>query len=68
MTEHHMAYLIGRALAEDGVSQAEFSRKVGVSTKHLNQVLLGKATARPAALDYWAFVLGRRFDVALVQR
>lgn len=60
-----MAELIKQALIEDGISQAEFCRRVGVSTKHLNLVLNGKVAARTAALDYWAFVLGRRFDVSL---
>lgn len=60
--------LIGQALEEDGLSQAEFCRRVGVTTKHLNQVLLGKATARLQALDYWAFVLGRTFVVTLERR
>ncbi len=66
MTEPEMARLICRALLEDGISQAEFCRRVGVSPKHLNTVFKGHATARPATLDYWAFVLGRHFDVALV--
>lgn len=61
-----MAQFIGEALAADGISQAEFCRTVGVSTKHLNQVLQGKATARMATLDYWAFVLGFHFEVKLV--
>lgn len=60
-----MAELIREALAEDGITQAAFCRMVGVSTKHLNLVLSGKASARPASLDYWAFVLGRRFSVTL---
>lgn len=65
LTEQHMAELIRRALEADGLTQADFARRTGVSTKHLNLVLSGKATARPAALDYWAFALGREFLVAL---
>jgi transcriptional regulator with XRE-family HTH domain len=65
LSEHRMASLIGDALAEEGISQAEFCRRVGVSPKHLNLVLSGKATARSATLDYWAFTLGRRFVVTL---
>lgn len=60
-----MGELIGQALAEDGISQAEFCRRVGVSTKHLNQVIHGRAIAAPGQMDYWAFVLGRRWSVAL---
>jgi transcriptional regulator with XRE-family HTH domain len=66
VTVEEMARLVGEALAQDGLSQAEFCRRVGVSPKHLNQVLLGRATAYPATLDYWAFVLDRHFTVQLV--
>lgn len=60
-----MAELIGAALKEDGISQAEFCRQAGVSTKHLNMVLSGRAAATPATLDYWAFLLGRHFEIRL---
>jgi len=60
-----MAVQIADALDADGMSQAEFARRTGVSVKHLNQVLTGKATARYAQLDYWAFVLDRRWTVHL---
>jgi transcriptional regulator with XRE-family HTH domain len=62
-----MAALIAEALEKDGLSQAEFCRRAGVSTKHLNLVLNGKATARAATLDYWAWLLGRHFTVRLVK-
>lgn len=65
LTAELMAQLIGAALGEDEMSQAEFARRAGVSTKHVNQVLRGKTTARMAQLDYWAFVLRRRFVVTL---
>lgn len=68
LTEHRMAICIGEALAEDGISQADFCRRVGISPKHLSQVLNGKATARPASLDYWAHALDRRFVVGLERR
>lgn len=60
-----MAALIADMLAAQGLTQAEFARRVGVSVKHLNLVLNGKAVARSQALDYWAFVLGYRFEVTL---
>lgn len=63
-----MAELIRQHLENIGKTQAEFCREVGVSTKHLNSVLTGRATARTAALDYWAWVLGMRFDVTLQRR
>jgi transcriptional regulator with XRE-family HTH domain len=65
LTLHVMGRLIGEALDEDGMTQAEFCRRVGTSTKHLNQVISGKATAHVSQLDYWAFVLGRTWSVAL---
>lgn len=63
-----MGALIGQALAEDGLTQAEFARRVGVSTKHLNSVIRGRAVATAAQLDYWAFALGRRWSITLEQR
>ena len=66
LTLHEMGRLIGQALEDDGMTQVEFSRRVGCSTKHLNQVILGHATAHASQLDYWAFVLGRRWIVQLV--
>jgi transcriptional regulator with XRE-family HTH domain len=60
-----MAQLIDRALVEEGLTQAQFCRLVGVSQKHLSQVLLGKAPASMPTLDYWAFHLGRHFNVEL---
>lgn len=65
LTEERMAALIADMLAAQGLTQAEFARRVGVSVKHLNLVLNGKAVARSQALDYWAFVLGYRFEVTL---
>lgn len=66
LTTHRMAALIGAALEDRGMSQAQFCRMAGVSTKHLNAVLLGKAAAPLSKLDYWAYLLGCRFDVSLV--
>lgn len=68
LTIHEMGRLIGQALDEDGITQAEFCRRVGCSTKHLNRVISGAATAHPSQLDYWAFVLGRRWRISLVAR
>lgn len=68
LTALSMGALIGKALDEEGVSQAEFCRRVGVSTKHLNQVITGGAVARAVELDYWAFALGREWSVTLEPR
>lgn len=67
LTAIAMGALIGAALVEDGISQAEFCRRVGVSTKHLNRVIKGHCVATYAQLDYWAFTLGRRWNVTLEQ-
>jgi hypothetical protein len=67
LTSLTMGALVGLALAEDGVSQAEFCRRVGVSPKHLNEVIRGRAVATATQLDYWAFALGRRWSVALLR-
>lgn len=68
MTERKMAELIRDHLAKINRTQSDFCREVGVSQKHLSLVLAGQAAARPAALDYWAWVLGMRFSVRLVRR
>lgn len=60
-TNAAMVAMIRDALTEQGLSQAEFSRRVGVSQKHLCKVLNGSSETRLATLDYWAFVLGFRF-------
>jgi transcriptional regulator with XRE-family HTH domain len=66
LTATIMARLIAEAIEADGLTQAEFARRVGASQKHVSQVLTGKAHAYQATLDYWAFVLGRRWSVDLV--
>lgn len=68
MTAHRMGALIGQALDEDCVTQAEFARAVGVSPKHLNQVITGKAIASAGQLEYWAYVLERTWTVGLASR
>lgn len=65
LTAEIMAQQIAAALKAEGLTQAEFARRAGVSAKHVNQVIRGHVTARAAQLDYWAFVLGRRFTVTL---
>lgn len=67
LTAAVMAHLLAEAIEADGLTQAEFARRVGASTKHVNQVLTGKAHAYQATLDYWAFVLGRRWQIDLVE-
>lgn len=67
LTAAVMAHLLAEAIEADGLTQAEFARRVGASTKHVNQVLTGKAHAYQATLDYWAFVLGRGWHIELIE-
>lgn len=68
LTAIRMGQMIGAALEEAGMTQAEFCRRAGISTKHLNRVIQGHDTEHLATLDYWAFVLGLRWDVSLAPR
>ena len=65
-TQAAMAALIAKALEAAGVTQAELARQSGISPKHVNLVLSGKVGARLGQLDYWAWLLGLRFEVSLV--
>jgi transcriptional regulator with XRE-family HTH domain len=58
-----MMTLIASEIEHLGLSQAEFCRRVGVSTKHLNQCLSGQAHAAIPMMEYWAFALGKTFEV-----
>ena len=53
--------LIRSALDEQGLTQAEFAKRIGRTEKHVSQVLTGRAGT--AEFDYWALVLGFRFVV-----
>lgn len=67
LTRSVMADLIADAIAEAGLTQAEFARRVGATPKHVNRVLTSQANfASMETLDYWAFILGRRWVVQLV--
>lgn len=63
-TVDQMVTMLAAHMAENGITQAELSRLVGRTPKHINQVFMGKAGT--GELDYWAFVLGLRFVVTLV--
>lgn len=66
LTQLHMARLVAEKVEELGLTQAEFGRRVGATPKHVNTVFSGKSQAYMATLDYWAFILGCRWDVHLV--
>lgn len=62
------AALIKTRLDDLGMTQADLAREMGVTPKHINQMLSGKATGSPGMLDYAAHVLGFRWHVtALVE-
>jgi plasmid maintenance system antidote protein VapI len=44
----HPGTFIGNALASQGVTQADLSRRTGYSRKHINLVVNGKANLSPA--------------------
>jgi transcriptional regulator with XRE-family HTH domain len=61
-----MALLLAEAIEEDGLTQAEFARRVGATPKHVNKVLTSQSSyASMETLDYWAFILGRHWTVEL---
>jgi len=59
------AHLIGEEMASQDLSQAEFARRTGASTKHVNQFLGTRTGVSLPMLDYWAHVLGCRWEVRL---
>jgi len=52
------AAIITERLDAIGWSQADLAREMGVTQKHINQMLNGKATGSPGMLDFVAFTLG----------
>lgn len=46
-----------------GWTQADLAREMGVTPKHINQMLTGKATGSPGMLDFAAFTLGFEWTV-----
>lgn len=59
------ARLLLAALEEDGMTQADFARRVGVSQKHVSMFVKGHAGVNPETLDRWALALGRDWFVDL---
>lgn len=57
------AKVIAAKLIERGMSQADLAREMGVTPKHINQMLTGKATGSPGMLDYAAHTLGFEWSV-----
>jgi transcriptional regulator with XRE-family HTH domain len=62
-----MAVMVRAAIAADGLTQAEFARRVGVTEKHVSRFMTGASFVSMETLDYWAFVLGRHWTIDLVR-
>lgn len=52
------------ALNADGITQADLSRSMGLTTKHINHLVHGKSGAL-GMFDFAAHALGRRWVVTL---
>ena len=62
------ANVINDRLVELGWSQADLAREMGVTPKHINQMLTGKATGSPGMLDYAAFVLDFEWSITMKEK
>lgn len=62
-----LASLLIEALEEDGITQADLARDLGLSPKHVNQMVKGKSGAL-AMYEFAAFALGRRWVLTLESR
>lgn len=47
-------------------TQADLAREMGLTAKHINQIMTGKATGSPRLLDLIAWGMGCRWQVTLV--
>ena len=61
------AAVIIERLEELGWTQADLAREMGVTPKHINQMLNGKATGSPGMLDFVAHTLGFEWQVTAVE-
>lgn len=62
--KEQLSELLAQALTEENMSQAALCREMGISTKHLNQMLNGQAGSL-AMFDYAAHVLNRKFVIEM---
>lgn len=60
------ATAIAARLVELGWSQADLARELGLTQKHVSQIMTGKATGSPRLLDLIAWGLGCRWRVELL--
>lgn len=56
------------ALEESGISQAAAARRLGVSTKHMSQMLTGKATLTLSWAEKILAMCGQRLEIRAVSR
>lgn len=54
-------------MEEDGISQTELAKNMGISAKHINQMVSGKSGAI-AMYEYAAFALGRTWGLSLTSK
>jgi transcriptional regulator with XRE-family HTH domain len=59
-----LAEQLTKALADEGMTQADLARAMGLSPKHVNHMVNGKSGAL-AMYDFAAFTLGRRWVLTL---
>jgi plasmid maintenance system antidote protein VapI len=58
--------LLAGELAASGWSQADLARAVGITPKHMSQIVTGRANAGPDLADRLLAALGRRAVLATV--
>jgi Helix-turn-helix. len=66
--EDELRALVNDALRAAGMSQAEACRRLNVSTKHLNQMLKGRAPLSLAWAERILAAAGRDLRIATVRR
>lgn len=64
--EHALRAQVRAALAATRISQAETCRELGLSTKHLNMMLTGKATLTLEWAERIVALCGKRVEVLVL--
>lgn len=62
-----LSVAIAEAMVKAGFSQADLAREMGLTPKHMNHLVNGKAGSL-GIYDYAAFTLGFTWEVRLVER
>lgn len=64
---HQLAKALREAIDRDELSQAELARTLGMSAKHVNQMVTGSGSATVMTWEFAAYALGYRWAVSLVR-